>query len=378
MMNLIKILVVEDERIIAMDIRNSLQRMGYAVVGIVSSGEKALEKVPEVKPDLVLMDIVLKGEMDGIEAGKKIIHNFKIPVVYLTSHTDPKTLERAKKTNPFGYIVKPFEERDLNTTLDIALARAQVEIEMEKNLAKERELVDLKSRFITMVSHEFRTPLATILFSAGLLEKYSHKWTEDKKQIHFDRIKSGVQRMTRILEDILVIGQADPEPLNPKPKGLDIQTLCTQMIDEIKTSSKTHIDIEFKTDALHTHQVYLDPELMGHIVYNLLSNAVNYSPKGSQAIVELANQDKNLILKVEDRGMGISRSEQEHLFKSFYRGSEVENIPGTGLGLAIVKRAVDLQQGEITVESEVGVGSTFTVVLPLNLSETDYGENSGH
>lgn len=368
MMNSIKILVVEDERIIAMDIRNSLMRMGYEVLGIVSSGEKALEKVQQVKPDLVLMDIVLKGDMDGIEAGEKILHEFNIPVVYLTSHTDPSTLERATKTNPFGYVVKPFEERDLHTTLEIALSRAQVEAEMTKNLLRERELLELRSRFVTMVSHEFRTPLATILFSTGLLEKYSYKWTEDKKQVHFERIKSGVQRMTQILEDILVIGKVESDQVKVQPEWMDIQHLCTHTIAKIKASPKTKVEIELKTDALETHQVYLDPELMDHIAYNLLSNAVKYSPSGSRVVVELYNDPQKLILKVVDRGMGISSSEKEHLFESFYRGNAVENIPGTGLGLAIVKRAIDLQQGEITVESEVGVGSTFTVVLPLNLS----------
>lgn len=378
MTNSIKILVVEDERIIAMDIRNSLMRMGYEVLGIVSSGEKALEKVQQVKPDLVLMDIVLKGDMDGIEAGEKILHEFNVPVVYLTSHTDPSTLERAKKTNPFGYVVKPFEERDLHTTLEIALSRAQVEAEMTKNLLRERELLELRSRFVTMVSHEFRTPLATILFSTGLLEKYSYKWTEDKKQVHFERIKSGVQRMTQILEDILVIGKVDSDELKVQPEWIDIKHLCTQTIDQIKAAPKTKVEIELKTDALHNNQVYLDPELMKHIAYNLLSNAVKYSPSGSRVVVELYNDPQKLILKVADRGMGISSSEKEHLFESFYRGNEVENIPGTGLGLAIVKRAVDLQQGEITVESEVGVGSTFTVVLPLNLSVNDYGKDSSN
>jgi len=367
-MNSIKILVVEDERIIAMDIRNSLKRMGYEVVGIASSGEQSLEKVAEMKPHLVLMDIILKGEMDGIEAGEKILHEFKIPVVYLTSHTDPSTLERAKQTNPFGYVVKPFEERDLHTTLDIALARAKVEAEIEKNLARERELVDLKSRFVTMVSHEFRTPLATILFSTGLLEKYSHKWTEDKKQIHFDRIKLGVQRMTKILEDILVVGKVESEELKVEPTWIDIQMLCSQIIEKIQLSPKTKVEIDLKTEALQTHSVYCDRDLMEHIVYNLVSNAVKYSPRGSRISVELSDKNKNLIFKVADLGMGISASEQEHLFESFYRGNDVENIPGTGLGLAIVKRAVDLQQGEITVESEVGVGSTFTVILPLTSS----------
>jgi len=378
MMNSIKILVVEDERIIAMDIRNSLKRMGYEVVGIASSGEKAIEQALESKPDLVLMDIVLKGEIDGIEAGEKILHEFKIPVVYLTSHTDPSTLERAKNTNPFGYVVKPFEERDLQTTLDIALARAKVEAEIEKNLVRERELVDLKSRFVTMVSHEFRTPLATILFSTGLLEKYSHKWTADKKQIHFDRIKSGVQRMTDILEDILAIGQVDADQLKMEPEWIDIEQLCAQSVAKIESAPKTKAQIEFKTEALRTPEVYLDRDLMKHIVYNLLSNAVKYSPPGSGIVLELSNPGEYLSLKISDRGMGMSPSEQEHLFEAFYRGDEVENIPGTGLGLAIVKRAVDLHQGQITVESEVGVGSTFTVILPLNLSEAEYDENSDH
>src|SRR6478672_6818828 len=167
-----KILVVEDEKIIAFDIKRSLEESGYVVPAIASSGEQVLEKIPEVKPDLVLMDIILKGDLDGVKTAEIIRDRFDLPVVYLTAHADETTLKRAKISDPFGYILKPFEDRELITTIEIALSRHRAESAIRKALLQERELSELKSRFVAVVSHEFRNPLSTILFSTELLEKY--------------------------------------------------------------------------------------------------------------------------------------------------------------------------------------------------------------
>ena len=363
-----KIVVVEDERIIAMDIRSSLLAMGYEVPALAGTGDKAIEKVEEFQPDLVLMDIMLNGRMDGLEAAQIIRNNFHIPVVYLTAHTDASTLERAKETGPFGYIVKPFEERDLHTTIEIAFARSKAENEVRKALEKERELSELKSRFVSLVSHEFRTPLSTILFSACLLEDYGYNWSEERKKVHLNRIKAGVERMNQLLEEILFIGKSDAGKLEFKPVPLDVEKFCREITEEYRETFGNQHHLQFISDRWQLTTACMDEKLLGHILSNLLSNAIKYSPAGCPIEFELSCQDDRACFRIQDRGIGIPSADRQHLFEMFHRATNVGTIPGTGLGLAIVKRSVDLHGGQIAVESQEGVGTTFRVALPLDRS----------
>ena len=187
-----KILVVEDEGIVAADIENSLLDLGYAVSAITNSGERAIEKARELLPDLVLMDIMLMGKLDGIDAGEHIRTHFDIPVVYLTAYSDRVTLQRAKLTEPFGYILKPFEARELAPTIEIALYRHQLEVAMRRVLDKEKELKTLKSCFVSTIADEFRSQLCSISASTELLER-------DNKLLA-DRIKADVERLYQLLE----------------------------------------------------------------------------------------------------------------------------------------------------------------------------------
>jgi signal transduction histidine kinase len=369
-----RVLIAEDERIIALDIKNSLRNLGYGVLGIVSSGEKAIEKVAESRPDLVLMDIMLAGTMDGIEAADQIRQQYQIPIVYLTSHTDPATLARAKATAPFGYLVKPFEDRDLHTTIEMALARAKAEEEIKKALDKEKELNELKSQFVSMVSHEFRTPMATILFSAGLLETYGNKWSEDKKQTHLKRIQASVKQMTELLDIILVIGQVEANKLEFKPAPLNLEKFCHELIEDQQHLAGSNYEILFQCQGEFA-DVVMDEKLLRHILNNLLSNAIKYSPQGGKIRFELSAQEieqpsgtveKFAVFEIEDQGIGIPQAEQKNLFTTFHRASNVGTISGTGLGLAIVKKSVELHGGTITFSSEENAGTIFTVTLPVN------------
>ena len=168
-MGLAKILVVEDEGIVATDIETSLIELGYIVPAITDSGERAIRKTEELRPDLVLMDVMLIGNMDGIEAGEYIRTHFNIPVVYLTAYLDRTILQRAKLTEPFGYILKPFDSRELEPTIEIALYRHQLEVAMRRVLEKEEELKELKSCFTSMISHKFRSQLSSISANTQLL-----------------------------------------------------------------------------------------------------------------------------------------------------------------------------------------------------------------
>ena len=243
--------------------------------------------------------------------------------------------------------------------------RKRAEEDIRKALEKEKELSELKSRFVSMVSHEFRTPLTTILSSTELLEYYGHKSTEKEKLDLFKQIRTAIQRTTQLLEDILSINTAEAGNLEFKPTSLELEKFCCDLIKELQFNAGNKHVISLVSQGQCTNAC-MDEKLLRHIFTNLLSNAVKYSPQGGTIHFEVTCQKEEAIFQVKDEGIGIPLEEQQRLFEPFHRAKNVGNIPGTGLGLSIVKRLVDLQEGNIVVTSRVGVGTTFTVTLPLN------------
>lgn len=365
-----KILVVEDESIIALDIQNSLVDAGYSVVAIATCADEALDLTAQFNPDLVLMDIRLRGEIDGVEVAEKIRTEFNLPVVYLTAHADETTLRRAKITEPFGYILKPFEDRELITTIEIALSRYHAEVAIQLALAKEKELNQIKSRFVSVVSHEFRNPLNAILFSTELLERYESELSQERKQEYLHRIQLSVRRMSQLLNDVLTIGETESGGLPFNPQPIDLLQFCKDLIEELQfdRSPNCPIHLTYKNaDFLDSENLsfpYLDENLLRHILANLLSNAIKYSPQGKNIDLNLTYNKEAIVFQIQDYGIGIPITDQSRLFDSFYRASNVKTIPGTGLGLSIVKQCVDLHGGTIEVISEVEKGTIFTVTLP--------------
>jgi hypothetical protein len=240
----------------------------------------------------------------------------------------------------------------------------QVEAELRSALEKEKELSLLKSSFVTMASHEFRTPLTTILSSTEILEYYSHKFTEAKKLDHLQRIQVAVKHMTRLLSDVLLIGKAEAGKLEFNPTFFDLEQYCRKLVEEMQLTTHTHT-IVFCNQG-ESVDACMDEKLLLHIFSNLLSNAIKYSPQGGTIRFDLIYKLGEAIFQIQDEGIGIPKIDQAQLFNSFQRGSNVGTISGTGLGLAIVKKSVDLHGGQIRVESEVNIGTAFIVTLPLN------------
>ena len=241
--------------------------------------------------------------------------------------------------------------------------RKQVEDELQRALAQEKELGELKSRFISMASHEFRTPLSAILSSADLLDHYAARLTDERKRHHLLQIQASVKNMTGLLDDVLIIGKADAGKQEFKPERLDLEQFCRDLIEELQLSAGARHSITLLSQALCTG-VVVDSKLLRQILTNLLANAIKYSPAGGSVELEIACQDNEILLRVVDHGIGIPPAAQAHLFETFHRADNVGNIPGTGLGLAIVKRSVDLHQGTIECTSELGLGTVFTIRLP--------------
>jgi PAS domain S-box-containing protein len=241
--------------------------------------------------------------------------------------------------------------------------RKQAETEMLKALEREKELSELKSRFVSIVSHEFRTPLTTILSSAELLQKYGLRDSDDKNKVRFGRIVNGVRRMTQLLDDVLIFNRMEAGKLHFNPVPLNLLEFCNDLIEEMQAQTTIHT-ITFTTENHNSHYC-LDEHLLRHILTNLISNAIKYSPKGGVVQVKLVSASNTITLAVKDEGIGIPTADLEQLFTIFHRGSNVETIPGTGLGLAIVKQCVDLQNGRVNIASEEGKGTEFTVTLPI-------------
>jgi PAS domain S-box-containing protein len=257
-------------------------------------------------------------------------------------------------------------------TIEDITDRRRSEEEIHKTLEKEKELSDLKSRFITTTSHEFRTPLSIISSSAGLLEDYAHRLDEAKKLKHLQRIQAAVTYMTELLEDVLLINRVEAGKLGFNPIPLDWVEFCCELVEELQLGIHTNHTIALQIDpaAALNPKAETDEKLLRQILSNLLSNAVKYSPTGSTVHFHLAYQDGAAIFQIKDAGIGIPLEDQVHLFESFHRAQNVGNISGTGLGLAIVKKCVEVHGGKIAVTSESGVGTTFTVQLPCSASSS--------
>jgi PAS domain S-box-containing protein len=234
---------------------------------------------------------------------------------------------------------------------------------LQRALQNERKLGEMRSNFFSMTSHQFRTPLSTILLSAELLLKYGPRWDDQKRSEHLGRIQDASKRLNSMLEDILVIGRVESGRYVCTPKDFDLIAFCGQSIHEISTNDRNEHELIFQ----HTQDnvsVYLDPEVMHRVIDNLLSNAIKYSPKGTQVTVNVKMEDHHVLLEVADQGIGIPERDLKFLFQPFQRGSNAGDFPGTGIGLTIIQKSVELMNGSVSLKSKEGQGTTFMVRFP--------------
>ncbi len=245
--------------------------------------------------------------------------------------------------------------------------RREKEIEMilKESLNKEKELNELKTRFISTTSHEFRTPLTTIMSSSELIQRYRKKWSEDKIEVHLERIKATVDYLTNLLDDILTISRTDSGKIHYEPQKTDLCGLCEAIIQQAKIYSNEHHKFIFNYNVKEDIFI-LDQKLIRFILLNLLSNAFKYSPDGGNVTLEVSESGSNIIFKIRDEGIGIPESDKKYLCQPFHRCSNVEDINGTGLGLSIVKKSVELHSGQFDYESEEGKGTNFTITIPAS------------
>ena len=233
--------------------------------------------------------------------------------------------------------------------------------EMSKSLEKEKELSELKSRFVSMASHEFRTPLSTVLSSAYLIEKYTTTEDQQKREKHLQRIVSSVSMLTDILNDFLSVGKIEEGKIQVRLTEFNIEEVITAIAGEIKNNLKPNQKIQYQHKG--NTSVVMDTSLMKHIIMNLVSNASKFSAEGSPVEILTTGTKEQLILSVKDNGIGISKEDQKHLMERFFRGANAGNIQGTGLGLHIVSKYAELMNGTVECKSELEKGTQFIITF---------------
>jgi PAS domain S-box-containing protein len=255
------------------------------------------------------------------------------------------------------------EQRVEQRTAEVKAA----EHNLREALEKEKELNALKSRFVSMASHEFRTPLSTILSSVDLIGRYNDGPHKANVERHVVKVRSKVRELTAMLNDLLSLEKLEQGQVQCIPEDLDLVDLCIELLEELRDLAKPGQEIRFDHHGAE-RRLYQDPRMLANVLRNLLTNAMKYSPEDRPIVLRTSIEGDQAVVQVIDQGIGIPAEDQPHLFQRFFRAGNAVTIQGTGLGLNIVRRYVDLMGGSITFESRLNEGTTFTIQLPTRVS----------
>lgn len=378
----VKILLIEDnlaEARLLQEFLKQAQTKEFSLVHVQRLRD-AFSELSQQIYDVILLDLTLP-DSQGLSSLPLLISQApSTPIVVLTNTNDEELAIEAVRQGAQDYLVKRQVNPDvLVRAVRYAIERKQVleqlrtvnqalENRVEERtaeLVKAKEINQFKSEFVSMLSHDIRNPLNTILLAAGLLQNSDEKLTKEKKVNHLRMIRSAIKNMAQLLDEVSFIGKADSGKLHSQLSHLDLEAFCHQTLEELHlTALDKQVTIEFTSFGDFKDTLW-DESLLRHILENLLSNAIKYSHPGSKVKFEVISQEKVVTFRIQDSGIGISKHDQKRLFQPFIRGENVGSISGTGMGLAIVKKCVEAHGGEISVDSQVGVGTTFTVTLPL-------------
>ena len=375
-----RIMVVEDEKIVAEDIRTSIEEMGYPVCAMAASGSEAIEKANLTRPDLILMDIVLKGDMDGVEAATKIKELYNIPVVYLTAFGEDGVLQRAKVAEPYGYITKPFSDRDLQIAIEISIYKKQAEVEKAELEAQNRQLQKAESlgRMAGAIAHHFNNQLGVVI---GNLEMAINALPQSEEPV--SKLTAALQAAAKAAEMsglmLTYLGQA-----SAKLEYLDLAEVCLRSLPILQTAVPVNVTLETELSSPGT-DISGNGNQIQQVLTNLVTNAweaVGESrgeihlgvkkvlPADIPAAYRFPRnwQPREAAyagLEVSDTGCGIADDDIEKLFDPFFS----TKFTGRGMGLAVVVGIVRSHKGVVTVESKPGQGSTFRVFFPVSGEE---------
>ena len=377
----VKILLIEDDVAEARLLQEILKSFDLTMFSLihVKRLQEGINRLQQEKFDVILLDLTLP-DSQGLASVKLLVeHCPNLPIVVLTNTNDDKLAIEAVRQGAQDYLVK----RKIN--VDVLVRSIQYAIERQKasdllretneNLAaqikqkttelmKAKEINQLKSELVSMFSHDFRNPLTTVLSCAELLQNQGDRLSEEKKVYLFKMLRGASKNMVQLLDEVLLVGRTDTNTLRCQLAPLDLVAFCRQLVEELQINAdKKNIKLIFTVTG-EIQSTQWDESLLRHILGNLLANAIKYSPEGSKVKFELIAEPQQVIFRIQDWGIGIPPEDCQHLFQPFHRASNVGRTPGTGLGLAIAKSCVETYQGQIEVESQLDLGTTFTVTLP--------------
>lgn len=358
------VLIVEDELVTANALSDVLSDLGYRVLEIVDSSNDAIAAIRRQVPDIILMDIKLRGAESGVTAVNAINKIASIPVIYLTAFSDPEIFDQVISTSPYGYLTKPLRYAEVNMAIMLALKKHHEDKLLQEALDKEKELHSLKNRLLAMASHEFSTPMSVIRLLIWKLQNFEEQLTKESRAKNLSAIQSAIKDINWLLEEIKLISCSESGKFPFHPENVNVKAYCQQLVESFVTEDQNRkCRLKFQSHGKF-HKLKVDKRLLWHIVMNLVSNAIKYSYEGGTVDVDLTCESQKLILSITDYGIGIPEEYLNSLFLPFLRAENVGRVNGLGMGLYIAKQAVDAHSGKIAVESEVNIGTKFTVVLP--------------
>lgn len=384
-----KILVIEDNQGDLFIITEYLKRTSFLKYDLLSTStlQQAAEMMRLSSFAVILVDLYLP-DSHGISTFTEVYGLAgNAPVIVLSGLVNENITREALKSGAQDYLVKgDYDEKLLEKTIMYAIERKHNQVMMEEAatryqkeleqqvesrtrelreaIEKERELTELKSRFISIASHEFRTPLSSISLAAETIRTYFNKLSQDEISKKLSKIEEQAEHMTRLLEDVLTIGKAEVGKINVKQTEINLRNFIRGILDEVRESVKNQRAIGLNY-ATKLEKLHVDDKLLRNIIINLLTNALKFSAAHTIVAFSIYDHSNYVVFEVKDEGIGIAENDLKNIFEPFQRASNSVDIPGTGLGLSIAKRAVDLMEGSIEVESKVNEGSLFRVMIPV-------------
>jgi signal transduction histidine kinase len=353
----VRILIVEDERLVAMSLHKQLTTLGYEIAQSVASGQAAIEAAANHQPDLILMDVRLEGPMDGIEAATEIRRARNIPVIYLTAFSSADILERAKITEPFGYILKPFNERELHVVIETALFKHRMEAEravlQERENRRQHDRLSSLATLAAGIAHEINNPIGTILLAAEM-----GMASEKHVPQALTSIIADAKRCGDIVRNVLSFARGETIERAPTELNAIVETACASVAGYL-SSRNCSLDLSLATDL---PTVEINSRGIGQVLENLLRNAADASDAGDTIDVRTIGSGDLVRIRVRDQGAGIDPDILPRICEPFY--TTRRNLGGTGLGLSIAHGIVADHQGSLRFESNPGEGTTVTVELP--------------
>ncbi len=407
-----RILITEDEYIVAFDLSLRLKRLGYEIVGIAACSDDALLQTQDNQPDLILMDIQLSGKVDGIDTAGLIRRDTDVPIIFLTANSDPATIQRAFSTQACSYLLKPFNERELHFAIERALdqhrharqlrdandrleervkartaelsasySALQNELRLHRNTLEElraaqqlaKQADQAKSQFLATISHELLTPMNGIL---GMIDLMLDNNPTQKQSDHLNIVKASAEDLLGLIHDLLDFSRIQYGTLDYSPTTFTLRDQIDAFLKPLsERAAKKYLRLNWKVSPELPAQIVADPIRIGQALVNLVDNAIKFTDLGEVdvRIDRLAQTDQRiqLCITIHDTGIGIPADKQAVIFEPFVQAdsSECRRHGGEGLGLSIARRLATIMEGAIEVESQPGAGSTFKLTLWAGLAD---------